>query len=450
MHRELIESLGSEDRVMILGYGVTGTALARFFDNKSISYFVYNDGKIDGVGPGFVGHVTSNDSIDLFSNHKIKAIFPSPGVSLAHPMVQKAKTEKVPVIGELELASFYLKGDFIAVTGTNGKSTTVKLIEALLKDAGLNVSLKGNIGSPLITAVNEPPASFYVIEESSYQLELVGSLWHKIAVCLNVSDDHLDRYSSLESYGAAKEKIVKNSQEDDLFVYNADDKLCAQMARRSRARCLPYSLVNHPREGGFANEKQMVIRLAEREFLFELADCSLVGLHNIENMLAALLVVLDLKNDEPSVESYRKTLKNFEGLAHRLQKVHTEQGVDYFDDSKATNVGAVVMALASFDRPIVLIAGGRDKEGDYSPLTGLVKGKVKNLILLGEAKERMKEAFQGLTEVVLVDDMKAAVRLAKELVESGDVVLLSPACSSFDQYPNFKERGLDFQRLVKL
>lgn len=448
MLKDQIDNLGSSSGLaLILGYGLTGKALADFFEDQKIAYVICDDKNTVSRTGNFFRGVTSLDDVAVKS--QIKMVFPSPGIALMHPWCLWAHDARIPVVGELELASFYLSGDFIAVTGTNGKSTTVMLINALLKDAGAAVGLYGNIGAPLIAAVREPTRSCYVVEESSYQLELVGGLKHRVAVCLNVTSDHLDRYKNLEEYAAAKARIFKNSSPDDFFIFNYDDGFCLRMSWQSKARNIPLSLVHCFVEGAFVEEDDMMIRFDDKEFRFPLADCSLKGLHNVENMLASLAAVLVYKNDEASVASYRGTLKNFRGLPHRVEKFFSAGGIDFYDDSKGTNVGAVVMALAGFEKNVILIAGGRDKQGDYAPLQGLIKGKVKKLILLGEAKNAMEKSLQGTTEIKLVDDMRAAVREAMVSAESGDTVLLSPACSSFDQYHNYEERGRDFQNCVR-
>ncbi len=449
-NRDIMLSAKPGDTFVVLGFGVTGKALAEFLSARGFRFLIADDAcQVQCTLPGFIGQVSDKELVTSHQKFSLKAVLPSPGVGLTHPLVQRATETGIPVIGDLELASFYLTGEFIAVTGTNGKSTTVKLISALLEAAGVANLLKGNIGSALITALSQPPQSYYVLEESSYQLELVGALRHRVAVCLNVTDDHLDRYPSLKEYAAAKAQILKNSSADDWFIYNSDDAWCVRMAAATKAKKLPYSLVNHFERGVFVDGKKMVICLEAGRFEFDLEVCSLKGLHNIENMLAALASVLVLKNDAASVAAYKKVLTQFEGLPHRLQKVGSFGGVTYYDDSKATNVGAVVMALASFDGNVILIAGGRDKLGDYSPLKGLVKGKVKELILLGEAKTVMANALNGTTKISLVSDMKDAVSTAKKIAAPGDTVLLSPACSSFDQYKNYAERGADFCKWVE-
>ncbi|MBF0105267.1 MAG: UDP-N-acetylmuramoyl-L-alanine--D-glutamate ligase [Deltaproteobacteria bacterium] len=449
-HRDAVSNVSIEDYFLIIGFGVTGKALAAYFDKRNFNYYVLDDREdLICEGRNFLGSFTKDSELCGFTDKKLRAVFPSPGVSLTHPVVQKAKVSGVPIIGELELASFFLKGDFIAVTGTNGKSTTVKLINALLKDAGIQNGLKGNIGSPLITAVNEPPKPYYVIEESSFQLELAGSLRHKVAVCLNVTPDHFERYNSIEEYAMAKANIICNSGEDDIFVYNHDDRYCLNMSMDSRLKNIPFSLVHEFDEGAFVRDNMMIIRMDGESFGFDLRQCSLKGLHNTENMLAALTAALVVNKTPEAVKSYASTLKTFTGLRHRLEKVTSFQGIDFYNDSKATNVGAVVMALASFDQNVILLAGGRDKLCDYLPLKGLIQGKVKKLILMGEAREKMYRCFKDTTAVEMVEDMAQAVHAACRAATAGDTVLLSPACSSFDQYKDYKERGDDFENRVK-
>lgn len=443
-------NLSQSDRVLIVGFGMTGRALAHFCDSRHFRYYVFDDKKpVRNGGTGFLGAPDCAQAQKLIAAGQIRAVFPSPGVLLTHPVIRAAQKMDVPIIGELELASFYLKGEFIAVTGTNGKSTTVRLINALLKDASIDNSLKGNIGSPLISAVNEPPKPFYVVEASSYQLELIGSLRHKVAICLNVAPDHLDRYQGLEDYARAKAGIIKNSGPGDFFIFNYDDPYCYRMAAASRARNIPFSLVNRFEEGGFVEGGQLVIRLGRRAYRFETRQAALKGLHNTENMLAALAAALVIRNDERAVASYQNTLATFSPLPHRLEGFLTHNGVAFYDDSKATNVHAVVMALASFDGNVILIAGGKDKNSDFKPLRELIRAKVKMLILMGEARYKMKDALKNGIAIELAETMQEAAVLACRAARPGDVVLLSPACASFDRYKNYEERGEDFKRCVR-
>lgn len=441
--KEKLKNLSQSDSVLILGYGITGEALAEFCDQKKWNYYIWEDKKtVSRSSVYFQGQISS------LQNKNIRFIFHSPGVSLKHPAADWAHAEAVPILSETELASYDLQGELIGVTGTNGKSTTVTLLAELLKNTGISVSLKGNIGKPLITAVGEPPKSFYVVEESSYQLELTQSLHHKFGICLNITEDHLDWHGNFQNYARAKAKIFANSTRDDVFVYNADDPECERLSQKSPAKNFAFSLVKELPEGGFLKENNLVLRFENKEFLFDTKEIALKGLQNFENVLAALIVALKIQSDEKTLASYRHTLKHFSGLPHRMQKFHTHDGIEFYDDSKGTNVQATAMALSSFSKNVILIAGGLDKGGDYGVLKGLIKAKVKTLILLGQAKDKLFEIFQGQTKVLRVQDMAEAVQEIFPRTQNGDIVLLSPACASFDQYKNYAERGDHFQRLV--
>lgn len=435
-----------EEHHVILGYGVTGKALARFCEDQGWQYHILEEGLSEAPRGGFANLKKLEGLPDSI---RLKMAYLSPGIPLTHPWVTWAREKNIPVVGEVAFAAGLLKGKFIGITGTNGKSTTAMLTDVLLSRTGVASGLCGNIGKPLIAMVAEKPCEWYVVEESSFQLETIGKMRHHIAVCLNVSDDHYERYRDITEYAAAKAHILKNSTAKDFFIYNHDDPHCLRMSWASPARGLPLSLLHEFDEGGFVRGKSLVIRLSGKEFTFDLNACSLKGMHNQENMLAALLVALLISDNAAAVASYRRLLAEFHGLPHRVEKVWSENGVDYYDDSKGTNVGAVVMALAGFEGPIILIAGGRDKGGDYTPLKGLLKGKVKKLILLGEARQTMQQALLGACAIEMVANMAEAVAMAKAAARPGDTVLLSPACASFDQYNNYHERGLDFQARVK-
>ncbi len=393
-----------------------------------------------------------DSSVDIFfenlpqsTQETITEIILSPGVPPA-PWLRLASSRNIPVIGEFEFAARALLGRVVSVTGTNGKSTVVTLIQSFLEGAGKKSSLKGNIGAAVVTALSEEPKDYYVLEASSYQLETVQKYHAHVAVILNVTADHLDRYDGMGAYAAAKERVGHNQGACDFFVFNDDDPACRRMGSRTHARPLPFSLVNEFPEGGFVRGQNMVIRFGGIETVYSLSDCSLKGLHNQENMLASLLTAHALGL---SVETLRDTLKDFRGLKHRVEFVGRFQGMDFYDDSKGTNVGAVVMALASFSGNIILILGGRDKGGDYAPLKSLIRHKVKEVIVMGEAKEIIGKALSDVVTPHVVQSMEEAVSLCFSLGIEGDTVLLSPACSSFDQYKNYGERGDDFQRLTK-
>lgn len=447
--KNILENFKSPQAFVIIGFGVTGQSLAAFFTKRQQPYFIYDEKLSEHHSPFFCGFIDAQYDFKN-SAYQVVAAFLSPGISVSHDFVTFLSShQNIPLFSEIELASLFLAGKFIGVTGTNGKSTVVTLIYELLKNSGKSAGLYGNIGQPLIEAVDAPPCDYYVIEESSYQLELVGSLRHFVAICLNVTDDHLDRYVDLNHYAQAKGQILKNSTATDYFIYNADDLYCTRMARLSDAQSLPFSLVNVFKTGAYTTKTELIIQFQQRVFSFDMAACALKGMHNHENMLAALQAVLLIDSSDMAVTSYRKTLSNFKGLPHRVEKVFSINGIDFYDDSKATNVGAVVMALASFSGPLILFLGGKDKGGEYLPLKGLVKAKVKHLFVFGEARQKLYDEFVGLCPLTLTENLTEAFTHIKKNVASGDVVLFSPACASFDQYKNYKERGDHFVKLVK-
>ncbi len=437
-----------QGKYVVVGLGITGTAV--------IDFLISNGCEV--VGFEELSEEAFKRAQEKFSQKRFKlyfrelpetcfnacrGFFVSPGVPLTRGWVDEARRKEIPILGELEWASRQLKGSILAVTGTNGKSTTVSLIQSILSAGGFNSALKGNIGSPLITALAEPPKDYYVVEVSSYQLETIETFHPRISVVLNVTPDHLERYASMEEYASAKERIFENQRRDDCFVYNADDPFCLKMANKAPCQKIPFSLVNKFPEGGFVDREKMVIRIRGEETSYSLNECSLSGLHNQENMLASLLTV-HLVGVRPDI--IRKQLSDFHTLPHRVQKIGVWKGITFYDDSKGTNVGAVVMSLASFEKNVILILGGRDKGGDYAPLKPLIREKTKGVIVLGEAREKICSSLSSIKPVYQVQDMREAVKLSYEIGEEGDLVLLSPACSSFDQYKNYAERGLDFQK----
>lgn len=434
--------------ILIVGYGVTGKAMCEFLENIHHEYIIFNDSEIDlPKNYNFLKAIVKTS--EELSNIQIKALVPSPGISHSHSSYEFAKKNNIPILSELDIAESYLNYPLIiGVTGTNGKSTVVKLIYELLLNAGKRVSLNGNFGTPFINATFEDKKDIYIIEESSYQLELIQNLHHHIAICLNISDDHLDRYDSLKSYAKAKERILLNSNKNDFFIYNYDAPLCLKMVSHTKATPLPYSLVQIFENGSYFENGKATIKLNKQIFSFSTEKIKIKGLHNLENILASLNAALLIDNSSKALHSYQMTLNEFTGLAHRTEFIKNHHGIDFYDDSKATNVGAVIMALASFENNVILIAGGQGKGCDFSPLKGIVKGKVKDLVIFGESKDQLKDCLQDYCTIHSTNSMKEAVNTAIKLAQSGDTILLSPACASFDMYKNYKERGNDFQKWV--
>ncbi|MBU4484909.1 UDP-N-acetylmuramoyl-L-alanine--D-glutamate ligase, partial [bacterium] len=335
----------------------------------------------------------------------------------------------------------------IGITGTNGKSTTTSLIGHLINSSGLKACVAGNIGIPLLDKIEEAKTADYVVLElSSFQLESIPSLKTKVAVWLNVTPDHLDWHKDLEEYAQAKAKIVKSVTNTGWCVYSLDDQIVMNHVEKFNCNKVGFSLKKKLKKGAYLDNEDIVICLSNGGVdKISLGNYSLVGLHNKENALASILTAKLIGLNSFDIE---RALKSFEGLKHRLQFVRDIDGVKYFNDSKGTNIGAVIMSLAGFDRDVVLILGGQSKNVSFKELRDHVKNKVKALILIGEAKDEIRSDLDGAAKMYNANDMAEAVKLSKEITSSGDTVLLSPACASFDMFKNYAHRGDVFVELV--
>lgn len=371
-------------------------------------------------------------------------VIPSPGVPAENSLLIGAKTRGIPVLSEIELACRFCRAPLVAVTGTNGKSTTTTLIGEMFKTSGRKVFVGGNLGTPFIGAVTSD-WDWGVLEISSFQLEWVERFRPHIAVLLNVTEDHLDRYAAFDDYRRAKERIFEAQTESDFAVLNREDPRVWALNARVKARVVAFGF-SEVAEGVFAAADTIVWRAGAGEETFPLARAKIHGVHNVENMMAAIAAA---KLAGIPGESIQQTLETFPGLEHRLEFVGEKHGVRYYNDSKGTNVGAVVKSLAGFSAPVILLAGGVDKGGDYGPLEEGIKRTVRRLVLFGAAKEVIARALGHLAETAIVEDLEAAVRDAAAAARRGDVVLLSPACASFDQFRNYAERGKVFRSLVE-
>lgn len=351
----------------------------------------------------------------------------SPGVPDL-PQICSARQRGISVIGELELAIAEVAAPIIAITGTNGKSTTTALIGHLLNEGGIPACVAGNIGTPLLDLLPQArSARFIVLEVSSYQLETSPGFHPHVAVLLNITPDHLDRYGDMGRYIRAKALLFRNQTPQDVCIYNIGDPEVARLADEAKARKVPFSAEQPP-------------------VPYRLSDTQLIGAHNFENVIAAVLAVQAVGLPDAAI---RSGLKTFQGLKHRLQHVRDLNGVAYFDDSKGTNIGAVVKSLAGFSRPVHLIAGGLGKGTRYAGLRASVKDHVRTLILMGTDGKVMREDLGDLATTILADSMKEAVLAAFSVARPGDVVLLSPACASFDMFKDYADRGNQFARCVE-
>jgi len=367
----------------------------------------------------------------------------SPGVPKI-PQVLAARRHGVPVISELELGWVLSDAPFLGITGTNGKSTVTTLVGLMLKKAGKKVLVAGNIGN----ALTETPELLHgqdwiVVELSSFQLEDIDTFRPRVATVLNITQDHLDRYKDITEYGEAKARIFKNQHRDDVLVLNFDDPLVRALASRALSRVVPFSRSEKHETGAYIENGRLMVR---GETVCGIDEILIKGVHNIENAMAASAAALAAGADQASVAA---VLREFPGLEHRLEFVREKDGVTYINDSKGTNVGAVMKSVEGFTRPVILIAGGLDKGSDFSPLAGLFKERVKLLILIGKAAGTMAGALGGSTETVLAKTLRDAVQLAATRATRGDVVLLSPACASFDMFKDFEDRGRQFKEAVK-
>ncbi len=377
----------------------------------------------------------------------------SPGVPLSIPPVVKARELGIPVISEPELAFRYSDVPFVAITGTNGKTTTTTLTAFLLEKEGRKVVAGGNIGLPLISQCPKMSANDIVVAEmSSFQLESVDSFCPKVAVVMNLTPDHLDRHKTMEAYAAAKANIFKNQGPEEYLLLNKDDAIVAAMAAGAKSHVYYFSQQEILDEGIWLEDGNLVYRLDKNgapQVLIPAAEIGIVGSHNWQNAMAASLAAL-LMGQQPEIIAER--LRAFKGVAHRMEPVATIDGVLYVNDSKGTNPDSTEKALGSYgERPIVLIAGGRNKGSDMAVLVPLMRAHCRGVVLVGEATGDFIDAFErtGYTDYVCTDSFEDAVAKAREMAQSGDVVLLSPACASWDMFDNFEQRGDLFKELVK-
>lgn len=373
----------------------------------------------------------------------VDSLVASPGVPPSNPLIRNAAERGIEVLSEIELAYRFLEVPLVAITGTNGKSTTTHLVGEILAEAGIRSFVGGNVGTPLIEFVGGS-WDWGVVEVSSFQLERVREFRPRIALLLNLTEDHLDRYHDFAAYGEAKARLFAAQRNTDVGVLNRDDPLVWSLREKIPGLVFSFGW-SEVDEGVFATEDEILWRGGHEEERFSTARVKIKGVHNVENLMAGIAASKAVGVAAPVIQ---RVIERFAGLEHRLEFVREIQNVRYYNDSKATNVGAVEKSIASFSSPIVWIAGGVDKQGSYDALKPLVRDKVKKLIVFGAARERIRSEFASLTDTALVGDLKAAVREAREAAREGDVVLLSPACSSFDMFENYMERGRAFKTLV--
>src|SRR5271168_2216099 len=440
-------------RVLVVGLGKSGVASALFLKARGARVTV-SDAKpqdefkneIPVLLDQGIAVETGGHGERTFRGQDLIVV--SPGVPVDAPLLVQARALGEKVIGEIELASEFFPGKIVAITGSNGKTTTTTLAGEILAAGGLSTVVGGNIGTPAISLVERASAeTIAILEVSSFQLETIQKFRPRIAVVLNVTPDHLDRHRTFAAYTDAKARIFENQRADDFAVLNADDPTCVGMATRTKAQVFWFSRNKEVKQGAQVRDGQILFRDSKRQReIMLLSEIPLKGAHNVENVLAAVSVG-SLSGVEP--ERIRKAVAGFKAVEHRLEFVATIGGVEYYNDSKATNVDATIKALESFPANIHLILGGKDKGSDYAVLSDLLRKRVKRVYTIGAAAAKIESQIKGSAEIDHAETLESAIRRAAQAAASGDIVLLAPACASFDQFRNYEHRGKVFKEVVR-
>ena len=440
-------------KLVILGGGESGVGAAILGKQKGYEVFVSDSGSIAKKYKKVLLHHEINFEEHQHSEPIVlnaDLVVKSPGIPDNVPIVRDLTVKKVSVISEIEFASYYTNATIIGITGSNGKTTTSLITNHLLKAANLNVGIAGNIGRSFAQQVSEQNFDSYVIELSSFQLDGIINFRPHIAMITNISPDHLDRYANdFNKYVASKFRITKNQTKDDFLIYDADDVTINKWIKnhKIKAQLIPFSIQKEVNNGAFLKEDTIVIKLNKEEFSMSISNLKLQGKHNVKNTMAGALAsqLLNVRS-----QSIKDSLANFEGAEHRLENVQKVNGVQFINDSKATNVNATFYALECMEQSTVWIVGGVDKGNDYEDLLPLVREKVKAIVCLGEDNEKLKAIFYNVVDMMIeTAGAEEAVKVAYKLSQPGDTVLLSPACASFDLFENYEDRGRQFKSAVR-
>lgn len=438
-----------DTQVTLVGLGRSSLAAARLLQREGARPFITESGNGPRINR-WLDQATEHHIPCEIGGHTSEAfagtdlVLLSPGVPLTAPCLNRPRNAGTPILGELEFACRFCTSRVLAVTGTNGKSTVTTLLESMVRKSGRTVALAGNNDTPLSQVILEAtPPEYVVLEVSSYQLETVDQFHPAVSAVLNLTEDHLGRHGSMEGYAATKARIFSRQGAGDAVVLNADDPWTAAMRPPAEVECFHFSLQAKGKGTLFADDQHLYF---EDTKIAPLTLNPLPGRHNLANVLAGLAV---MKAAGFPWEGPLEGLRTFQGVEHRIEHVLNLDGADYYNDSKSTNEDSLRVALESFDRPILLIAGGRGKGGDYKTLVPLVRQHVKALIMIGEDTPKLEAAFATCVPAFRADSMMDALRRARENAEPGDVVLLSPGCASFDMYDNFEERGHDFKTCAR-
>lgn len=448
-------------KVLVVGLGKSGQSAARFLTDQGAKVTVSDSKSKNELSDALKALADLKIEFDLgkhdsktFTSNELIVL--SPGVPPTIDGLAEAKAAGIPIINDIELAYPYIKAPIIAVTGTNGKTTTTTLIADMLKADGKKVFTGGNIGTPVLNLLlNKETPDVVVLELSSFQLETIDTFKPTVAVITNFEPNHLDRYpAGVESYYESKRRLLKNADKNTVLVTNLDNEPCARLAEKFPGK-VNYFTKRDPMtiggavaenfNGAYLKRPRAVLKLNGKEEVLEMMLCKLPGDHNRENILAAAVAAAAVGCTKVGMQ---KTIESFRGVSHRLEFIRKKDNVVFYNDSKATSVPALTRALGSFVAPVILIAGGRDKDQDFNPLTELVKKRVKTLILVGESKEKINRVIGDFSETFLVGTFEEAVLLAYQKSRNGDIILLSPACASYDMFKNFEERGDYFKKLV--
>jgi UDP-N-acetylmuramoylalanine--D-glutamate ligase len=441
-------------KVLVVGLGKSGLAAALFLRQRGAQVTVSDMRSAAALAkeiPALLEHgiMVETGGHGLLTFRRQDLIVVSPGVPMDTPELVQVKAFGLPVIGELELAAQHLKGKILAITGSNGKTTTTALAGEILAHAGIQTQVGGNIGVPVIDLISKSTETGWsVLEVSSFQLESTELFHPSIAVILNITPDHLDRHGTFENYALTKERIFVSQTADDALVLNADNPRTAAAAARANSKVYWFSLEGPVAQGAWVQEEQIVFRSASDapiEPVLSLDEIPLKGSHNVENVLAAVCAA---RLAGASAQGIATAVENFRAVEHRLEYVATDNGVEYYNDSKATNVDASAKAIAAFMGCIHLILGGKDKNSNYADLSDLLRKRVKAVYTIGSAAAKIESQIRGMVPIVSCETLDKAVAAARKAAHPGDIVLLSPACSSFDQFENYEHRGQVFKELV--
>lgn len=444
----------SGKRVLVVGLGKSGLAAARFLKERGARVTV-SDARPATVIAELSSLIDQGITVEagshgLLTFRRQDLIVVSPGVPMSTPELKQVRALGTPIIAELELGFRFLQGEVIAVTGSNGKTTTTTLLGEILKAAGRPTLVGGNIGRPVTEMVAESTSDTWsVLEVSSFQLETTVDFKPRIALVLNITPDHLDRHGSFEAYAAAKTRITERQTADDFLILNAEDKPTQMVAAKTKAQIFWFSPRRQVKQGAFVHGESIFFRAAEGaqpEPVMPVAEIPLAGAHNVENVLAAVCAA---RLAGIPAETIRAAAAAFKAVEHRLEFVREVARVRYYNDSKATNVDATVKAVESFPGGIHLILGGKDKDSNYASMNALLAERVKTVITIGSAAEKIEHQLAGVVKIERAGTMDRAVAFARRTAAAGDVVLLAPACASFDQFDNYEHRGRVFKQLVQ-